>query len=197
MDEPTSSLDEREVAVLFDVIRAAQRDGVAVIFVSHRLDELYAVCDRVTVMRDGRTVAVGRDGRHRQARAGGGHARARPRRRSAPRARPRFTAGARDGARAAARPSICGSADGCGTLASRCAPARSSGSPACSAPAAPRRRARCSAPTAPTAARSDDRRPGRSRSREPADAIAAGVGLLLARTARSRASSPTCRCART
>lgn len=58
MDEPTSSLDEHEVAVLFDVIRQLKREGVAVIFVSHKLDELYAVCDRVTVMRDGRTVAV-------------------------------------------------------------------------------------------------------------------------------------------
>ncbi len=56
MDEPTSSLDEREVAVLFGVIRQLKAEGVAVIFVSHKLDELYAVCDRVTVMRDGRTV---------------------------------------------------------------------------------------------------------------------------------------------
>jgi len=56
MDEPTSSLDEREVAVLFEVIRQLKRDGVSVIFVSHKLDELYAVCDRVTIMRDGRTV---------------------------------------------------------------------------------------------------------------------------------------------
>jgi len=60
MDEPTSSLDDREVAVLFDVIRQLKRQGVAVIFVSHRLDELYAVCDRVTVMRDGRTVLTDR-----------------------------------------------------------------------------------------------------------------------------------------
>jgi ribose transport system ATP-binding protein len=58
MDEPTSSLDDNEVEVLFDVIRQLRRDAVAVIFVSHRLDELYAVCDRVTIMRDGRTVAV-------------------------------------------------------------------------------------------------------------------------------------------
>ncbi len=56
MDEPTSSLDEREVATLFDVIRQLKREGVSVIFVSHRLDELFAVCDRVTIMRDGRTV---------------------------------------------------------------------------------------------------------------------------------------------
>jgi monosaccharide-transporting ATPase len=58
MDEPTSSLDEREVAVLFDVMRRLRAEGVAVIFVGHRLDELYRVCDRVTVMRDGRTVMV-------------------------------------------------------------------------------------------------------------------------------------------
>lgn len=56
MDEPTSSLDEREVEVLFDVIRGLQANGIAVIYISHRLDELYAVCDRVTVMRDGKTI---------------------------------------------------------------------------------------------------------------------------------------------
>jgi monosaccharide-transporting ATPase len=60
MDEPTSSLDEREVAVLFDVMRQLRSEGVAVIFITHRLDELYQVCDRVTVMRDGRTVMTTR-----------------------------------------------------------------------------------------------------------------------------------------
>ena len=58
MDEPTSSLDEREVELLFETIRRLRSSGVAVIFVSHKLDELYAVCDRVTIMRDGRTVVV-------------------------------------------------------------------------------------------------------------------------------------------
>ncbi len=57
LDEPTSSLDAREVQTLFDVIRSLKADGVSVLFITHRLDELYAVCDRVTVMRDGRTVA--------------------------------------------------------------------------------------------------------------------------------------------
>jgi monosaccharide-transporting ATPase len=56
MDEPTSSLDQREVEVLFGVIRQLKSNGVSVIFVSHKLDELYEVCDRVTIMRDGRTV---------------------------------------------------------------------------------------------------------------------------------------------
>lgn len=59
MDEPTSSLDEREVAVLFETIRTLKQNGVAVVFIGHRLDELYAICDRVTIMRDGQTVAVG------------------------------------------------------------------------------------------------------------------------------------------
>jgi galactofuranose transport system ATP-binding protein len=58
MDEPTSSLDEREVGVLFDTVRTLKSDGVATIFISHRLSELYALCDRVTIMRDGRTVGV-------------------------------------------------------------------------------------------------------------------------------------------
>jgi monosaccharide-transporting ATPase len=56
MDEPTSSLDEREAAVLFDVIRSLKSEGVSVIFVSHKLDELYEVCDQVTIMRDGKTI---------------------------------------------------------------------------------------------------------------------------------------------
>jgi ribose transport system ATP-binding protein len=59
MDEPTSSLDEREVETLFGVIRQLKSSGVSVIFVTHKLDELYAVCDRITVMRDGRTVHSG------------------------------------------------------------------------------------------------------------------------------------------
>jgi ribose transport system ATP-binding protein len=56
MDEPTSSLDDLEVEVLFGVIRQLKAEGVSVIFVSHKLDELYEVCDRVTVMRDGQTI---------------------------------------------------------------------------------------------------------------------------------------------
>ena len=58
MDEPTSSLTDKEVAVLFDAIARLKAAGTAVLFISHRLDELYAVSDRVTVMRDGKTVAV-------------------------------------------------------------------------------------------------------------------------------------------
>jgi galactofuranose transport system ATP-binding protein len=57
MDEPTSALAEQEVQTLFRVIRQLKEEGISVVFVSHRLDELYAVSDRVTVMRDGRTIA--------------------------------------------------------------------------------------------------------------------------------------------
>jgi monosaccharide-transporting ATPase len=56
MDEPTSSLNEDEVATLFSVIRQLKAEGVSIIFVSHRLDELYAICDGITVLRDGVTV---------------------------------------------------------------------------------------------------------------------------------------------
>ncbi len=56
MDEPTSSLNDDEVATLFDVIRQLKAEGVATIFVSHRLDELYAICDGITILRDGMTI---------------------------------------------------------------------------------------------------------------------------------------------
>ena len=58
LDEPTSSLTEREVAILYDVIRRLKSDGVAVVYISHRFDELYAVCDRVTILRDGKLVGT-------------------------------------------------------------------------------------------------------------------------------------------
>jgi rhamnose transport system ATP-binding protein len=56
MDEPTASLSEREVERLFRVIRDLRGRGVGIIYISHRLDELFQVADRVTVLRDGRTV---------------------------------------------------------------------------------------------------------------------------------------------
>src|ERR687893_1606477 len=59
MDEPTSALEAREVATLFRVIRQLRDDGVGVIYVSHQLDELYEICERVTVLRDGKLVHTG------------------------------------------------------------------------------------------------------------------------------------------
>ncbi len=56
LDEPTSSLDVNEVAELFRVIRELKTRGVAILFVSHFLDQVYEICDRITVLRDGRLV---------------------------------------------------------------------------------------------------------------------------------------------
>lgn len=56
MDEPTASLTEQEVANLFQVIRELRAAGVGIIYISHRLDELPVIADRVTVLRDGRTI---------------------------------------------------------------------------------------------------------------------------------------------
>jgi len=56
MDEPTSSLGESEVKQLMRVVRELRERGVAILFVSHKLEELFELCDRVTVMRDGEHV---------------------------------------------------------------------------------------------------------------------------------------------
>ena len=58
LDEPTSSLTEKEVGILYEVIRRLKAEGTAIVYISHRFDELYAVCDRVTVLRDGKFVAT-------------------------------------------------------------------------------------------------------------------------------------------
>jgi rhamnose transport system ATP-binding protein len=58
MDEPTASLPEHEVENLFRVVRELRSQGVGIVYISHRLDELYALADRVTVLRDGQTVAT-------------------------------------------------------------------------------------------------------------------------------------------
>ena len=56
LDEPTSSLDEQEVAKLFKLMRDLKAKGVGIIFVTHFLDQVYEVCDTITVMRDGKLV---------------------------------------------------------------------------------------------------------------------------------------------
>ncbi|WP_077612865.1 sugar ABC transporter ATP-binding protein [Clostridium sp. Marseille-P2415] len=53
MDEPTSSLGEKEVEQLMKTVRSLKDKGIAILFVSHKLEELFELCDRVTVMRDG------------------------------------------------------------------------------------------------------------------------------------------------
>ena len=58
MDEPTAALSSKEVERLFSVARNLRDQGCAVVFVSHRLDEVFALCDRITIMRDGSTVST-------------------------------------------------------------------------------------------------------------------------------------------
>jgi ribose transport system ATP-binding protein len=59
MDEPTASITEHETAALFGLLRKLRADGVAIVFVSHKLEEVFAIADRVTVLRDGKSVARG------------------------------------------------------------------------------------------------------------------------------------------
>lgn len=56
LDEPTSSLSERETKVLFGLMRELAAQGVSIVYISHRLDEIFQVCDRATVLRDGQKV---------------------------------------------------------------------------------------------------------------------------------------------
>ena len=56
MDEPTSSLSQGETDTLFDIIRKLQKKGVGIIYISHRLEELFAITDRIVVLRDGKMI---------------------------------------------------------------------------------------------------------------------------------------------
>ena len=136
LDEPTSSLDRGEVEQLFAVIRDLRDRGVAMLFVSHFLDQVYEISDRITVLRNGQLVGeylvgdlprgelVDQDDRPRARRARRDLAGGRPRRSTAP-SHPVLRA---EGSAAAA----CSSPP-----TSTSTKAKSSGSPACSAPAAP------------------------------------------------------------
>ncbi|TIX96864.1 MAG: D-xylose ABC transporter ATP-binding protein, partial [Mesorhizobium sp.] len=63
MDEPTSALTETEVQKLMSIMGRLRKDGVAIMFVTHRLEEASAICDRMTVLRDGRLAGhLDRDG---------------------------------------------------------------------------------------------------------------------------------------
>lgn len=56
MDEPTAALTEREISKLFEIITALKKNGVSIVYISHRMEEIFAICDRITIMRDGKTV---------------------------------------------------------------------------------------------------------------------------------------------
>jgi rhamnose transport system ATP-binding protein len=58
MDEPTASLTQKEVELLFGVICDLRRQGVGIVYISHRLEEIFAVADRVTVLRDGESIGT-------------------------------------------------------------------------------------------------------------------------------------------
>ncbi len=58
MDEPTSSLGKEEIEQLMETVRTLKKKGIAILFVSHKLEELFELCDRVTVMRDGEHIVT-------------------------------------------------------------------------------------------------------------------------------------------
>ena len=60
MDEPTSSLTNKEVESLFKIIRAMKERGITIIYISHKLEELFEICDSVTVLKDGKVSGVAR-----------------------------------------------------------------------------------------------------------------------------------------
>lgn len=59
MDEPTAAITEREVELLFGHIRRLTANGVAIIYVSHRMNEIFTICDRISVYRDGQYIGTG------------------------------------------------------------------------------------------------------------------------------------------
>lgn len=58
MDEPTAALTDREIVSLFETIRKLQSTGVSFVYISHRMEEIFALCDRITILRDGNYVGV-------------------------------------------------------------------------------------------------------------------------------------------
>lgn len=59
LDEPTASLDAKETAALFDIIRDLKSNGIAIVFITHFLDQVYAISDRISVLRNGELVGTG------------------------------------------------------------------------------------------------------------------------------------------
>ncbi|MDE3838879.1 sugar ABC transporter ATP-binding protein [Bacillus methanolicus] len=60
MDEPTSSLTKKETEVLFSFINKLKQKGISIIYISHRMDEIFEICDRITILRDGKNVVTER-----------------------------------------------------------------------------------------------------------------------------------------
>ena len=172
MDEPTAALSGVEVERLFAVARSLRDEGRALVFISHRFDEVFALCDTVTVMRDGDYVATDADRRHR------------PSTRSSSLMVGREVGDLFPKTPADDRRRRCSRSPGCTVrrrlprrLASRSAPARSSAWPAWSAPAAARSPAPSSASTATTPARCTLR--GKPPCRRHARAPRSGPGMAF------------------
>ena len=58
MDEPTAALTDREIKTLFETIRELKAKGISFVYISHRMEEIFAICDRITILRDGEYVGV-------------------------------------------------------------------------------------------------------------------------------------------
>lgn len=58
MDEPTAALTDREISTLFTTIRELKAKGISFVYISHRMEEIFAICDRITILRDGEYVGV-------------------------------------------------------------------------------------------------------------------------------------------
>ncbi|MGJ7918967.1 sugar ABC transporter ATP-binding protein [Neobacillus sp. LXY-4] len=58
MDEPTAALTDREIEALFKVISSLKNEGVGIVYISHRMEEIFAICDRISVLRDGQFIGV-------------------------------------------------------------------------------------------------------------------------------------------
>ena len=181
LDEPTSALTDGEERILFEAVRRATRRGVGVVYVTHRLNEVFRIADRVTVFRDGRNA---------------GHFRAAETDMQAACRRP--SSGRATPFRLRKTPSPCCS-DPCGRLirtglpgsrpvrrpattgwpasTSISGPARSTASRGSSAAAGPKSSRRSSASAPPVPARSHSNRSG-SAGHKPPEAIARGIALV-------------------
>ena len=56
MDEPTAALTDREIETLFTVINKLRKEGVSFVYISHRMEEIFSICDAITILRDGEYV---------------------------------------------------------------------------------------------------------------------------------------------
>lgn len=58
MDEPTAALTDREIDTLFEAVRSLQKKGVTFVYISHRMEEIFSLCGRITILRDGQYVGT-------------------------------------------------------------------------------------------------------------------------------------------